>query len=244
MRLNGRSIDTILLDLDDTILDERPGRAAGTGAGIDSILDRYPDLDRLWLAEQMDRTSRLFWSDPAIATPGRLDMFASRIRIHERLLESAGIVDPLLAIRSVEAYWAARDEALAPFPGAIEALELLRSAARAMALVTNGAGPAQRAKITRFDLARYFDHLQIEGEFGAGKPEPVVFQNALARIGSRPDSALMAGDNYEFDVLGALETGIAAVWIDKNGAGPPPVPDARSHGIVRSISDLPGLLSL
>lgn len=243
MRLDGRAIDTILLDLDDTILDERPGRVAGVEAGVGAILEAIPDLDREGVSRRMEEASRRFWSAPEQALPGRLDMFASRVRIHESLLEEIGVSDPLLALRSTEAYWKARDAVLSPYPGAIDALERLRSAARRMALVTNGAGPAQRAKVERFDLSRWFDHIQIEGEFGAGKPDIAVFHHALGRLGARPESAVMAGDNFEIDVLGALDAGIAAVWIDKNGAGEPPAAGSRVHGVVHSIASLPDLLS-
>ncbi len=242
LRLDGRVIEAILLDLDDTILDERPGRAAGNAAGIASILESHPGLDHSTLAERLDRCSREFWSDPRLALPGRLDMRASRIRIHEALLESVGISDPGLARRSADAYWVARDAALAPFPGAVDALASLRGAARRMALVTNGAGASQRAKIERFDLARYFDHLQIEGEFGLGKPEGAVFRNALDRIGAEPETSLMAGDNFEIDIVGAIDAGLAAVWIDKNGEGAPPRGAPRPHGILLTIATLPDLL--
>ena len=54
-----------------------------------------------------------------------------------------------------------------------------------LALVTNGAAETQRAKIERFELAHRFHHIQIEGEFGQGKPELAVYRHALERLGCR-----------------------------------------------------------
>ena len=34
----------------------------------------------------------------------------------------------------------------------------------------------------RFDLGHRFDHIQIEGEFGQGKPELAVYRHALERL--------------------------------------------------------------
>ena len=39
----------------------------------------------------------------------------------------------------------------------------------------------QRGKIDRFDLARRFDHIQIEGEHGFGKPEERAYTGTLCR---------------------------------------------------------------
>ena len=39
-----------------------------------------------------------------------------------------------------------------------------------LALITNGSGEAQRAKIERFDLERCFDHIFIEGKSGSESP--------------------------------------------------------------------------
>jgi hypothetical protein len=43
---------------------------------------------------------------------------------------------------------------------------LSRHAASGLALITNGAGEPQRAKIVSFALKHRFDHIQIEGEHG------------------------------------------------------------------------------
>jgi putative hydrolase of the HAD superfamily len=61
--------------------------------------------------------------------------------------------------------------ACACFPDAHNVIDALRARGTRLALVTNGASEAQRAKIDRFDLANRFDHFQIEGEHEFGKPD-------------------------------------------------------------------------
>jgi len=69
-----------------------------------------------------------------------------------------------VAQRLAEGFSAYRDEHMRLFPDAHNVIDVLRASGTRLALVTNGASEAQRAKIDRFDLANRFDHIQIEGE--------------------------------------------------------------------------------
>ena len=108
-----------------------------------------------------------------------------------------------------------------PFPGAIEGLRALRALGLRMALVTNGSSATQRAKIERFDLAHRFEHIQIEGEFGQGKPELAVYRHALERLGCETCDAWMVGDNYEWEVVAPQKLGMCGIWYDPFDAGVP-----------------------
>jgi putative hydrolase of the HAD superfamily len=122
-------------------------------------------------------------------------------------------------------------------PGAVETLERLRAQGVLLALVTNGAGAAQRAKIERFDLARHFDHIQIEGEFGLGKPHPRVYEVALRALEVAAEHAWFIGDNLEWDVAGPQQHGIYGVWVNPGG-GPPSDPSVVPDRVVRTIAEL------
>ena len=50
------------------------------------------------------------------------------------------------------------------------------------------------------------------------KPHRRPFEVALARLGVAPSEALMIGDSYARDVVGAAALGIDAVWIDAEAA--------------------------
>ena len=125
-----------------------------------------------------------------------------------------------------------------PFPGAIETLRRLRTANIRLGLITNGSADGQRAKIERFSLAGYFDHIQIEGEFGIGKPDARAFQNALETLQADPSEVWMVGDNLEFDIHGAQQVGIYAVWVDTQGSGLPDWTTVRPDMTIRALSDL------
>ncbi len=228
----------LLLDLDDT------------------ILDWYSDPDEAWLQLCREFAGSLgdvpaeglqaavlqardwFWSDEERARRGRLDLRLARRYILLRAFARFDIPDSLLLTRMGERYNHIRDEAMRPFPGAIESLQRLRMANIRLGLITNGSAEGQRAKIERFSLAGYFDHIQIEGEFGIGKPDARAFRHALDALGVAPAEAWMVGDNLEYDIHGAQQVGIYAVWIDAGGSGLPDGSTVRPDRIIRSLSDL------
>ncbi|MGC8487525.1 MAG: HAD family hydrolase [Clostridia bacterium] len=135
-----------------------------------------------------------------------------------------------------------RNEAVYVFPGAVEAIRQFKADGRRFALITNGAAEPQRGKIDRFGLANHFDLILIEGEQGMGKPDPRVYQQALITFGLVPSEAVMAGDNWEWDVMGAARVGIIPVWVNP---GDKPRPDGGTlDGVlsVRTIAELPDII--
>jgi putative hydrolase of the HAD superfamily len=150
-----------------------------------------------------------------------------------------GCADDALATAIARDYAARRREAMRLYPEARTVLDALRARGVPLALVTNGDALQQRDKITRHDLARYFDAILIEGEFGCGKPEERVYREVLQQLGVAPEGVCMVGDNLEWDVLAPQRLGLAGIWIDREGTGLPPAhADARPHRIIRSLSEL------
>ena len=135
-------------------------------------------------------------------------------------------------------YATKRDETLRPFPGAIDTLRRLKAAGVRMGLLTNGSSESQRGKIDKHGLAEFFDHIQIEGEFGIGKPDKRAFRNALDVLGAAPNEAWMIGDNLITDIRGTQQIGIHAVWVDSQGNGLPEGTSVRPDRTIRSLSEL------
>jgi putative hydrolase of the HAD superfamily len=107
--------------------------------------------------------------------------------------------------------------------------------------LTNGDGETQRYKIERFDLAKYFETILIEGELGFGKPNMRMYRLALSSLGLKPEQTCMIGDNLNWDVEAPQELGIRAIWIDRKGTGLPTGSNAIPHGIIRDVSEIPGI---
>jgi putative hydrolase of the HAD superfamily len=131
-----------------------------------------------------------------------------------------------------------RDEQMHIFPDAHATIDALRMHGVRLALITNGDGEGQRAKIARFDLGRRFDHIQIEGEHGFGKPEPRAYRHALATLGVVAAQTWMVGDNLEWEVAAPQRLGIHAIWYDAHGVGLPEGRSIRPDRVVRKLSEL------
>jgi putative hydrolase of the HAD superfamily len=74
------------------------------------------------------------------------------------------------------------------------------------------------------------DRLVVSEEAGASKPDPRIFEIALARAGCAAEEAVMVGDSWTNDILGARAAGIRAIWFDRDARDPPlaDVPVIRS----------------
>ena len=233
-----QNLHGLLLDLDDTILDDRGGIVRAWAASVEFAVTEHVDLDADALGTAIVGVTGWFWSDPERERRGRLDLHAAHREIISGAFARLSIVDPRLVERVARHYDEHRERGYRMAEGAAKALARLRVRVPKLALVTNGAAKPQRAKIERFALTGVFDHIQVEGEFGAGKPEPEVYHHVAASLGVAPGDCLMVGDNHRCDVVGALDAGLHAAWIDVDGCSEPPAPAPRPHAILRSLVEL------
>lgn len=228
----------VCLDLDDTILDDSLNIQDCWETACDSCRDVWGDLERGDLLDAIERVRDWFWSDPDRHRRGRLELRAARTEIVRLALLDLGIEDPVLAARIGASYSDLRERRLAPLPGAIDTVRWLRASGCRLALLTNGGATGQRSKLARFDLESLFDLILIEGELGFGKPDPRVFERALAGLAVAPADAWMVGDNLEWDVAAPQRLGMFAVWVDARRNGLPDASAVRPNRIVHRLSDL------
>jgi putative hydrolase of the HAD superfamily len=182
--------------------------------------------------------ARAFWSDRAEAAKWRLDIPAARRLSVRRGLARLGYHDETLADRIADAFTELRRAEYRLYPDALTTVDTLRARGVKLALVTNGAAEFQRAKIERFDLGHRFDHIQIEGEFGLGKPEPDVYRHVLERLGCAACDAWMVGDNYEWEVEAPQKLGLCGIWYDPFDAGIPAHATATPMRVIKRLGEL------
>ncbi len=228
----------VLLDLDDTILDDTGARDECWRVTCREAAEARPELDSQALLREIERVRDVFWSDVDRHREWRPRMREAWGQIASEALVSLGHDDPGFAATIGDRHFELRDAAITPLPGAVEALQQLRSLGVTLGLVTNGGSEGQRAKIERFALAAHFDYIGIEGEVGFGKPHRTAYDRALQSLGVGPDDTWMVGDNLDWDVAGAQAVGIYGIWLDKHGGGLPGEATVRPDRIVRSVAEL------
>ena len=77
----------------------------------------------------------------------------------------------------------------------------------------------QRNKIDALGLTPLFDVIVLSGEVGVHKPDLRVFNHATKQLGVANEDCVFVGDNADADIVGALNAGMEAVWIDAWGDG-------------------------
>lgn len=166
-----------VFDLDDTLIGEREWCRGGF-----ELLERHTGISGL--AARMSRQLNL--REPYMPLLDQCLPEASRAEI-EALKDMYGCHD---------------EPRIAPRPGVRTTLDALSSAGVAMALVTDGRGATQRAKLRCAGLERYFSpHLiYISGEQGCDKSMPDSFSDIVRQL---PEAKrfIYIGDNPEKDVL-------------------------------------------
>ena len=227
----------LLVDLDDTLLDYSGGVDECWSAACEAMA-RPAGIDTAALVEAVRKARRWFWDDPERHRRERVDMPGAWRKIAAHGLERLGAPNPVLAAAVAQDFAARRWAAMRLFPRVPEVLGRLRRDGVPMALVTNGDKSQQREKIERYDLGRYFDVILIEGEFGAGKPEEIVYRHVLERLGVPASEAWMVGDNLEWDVAAPQRLGLTGVWVDRAGTGLAAGSAVRPDRIIREFREL------
>ena len=127
------------------------------------------------------------------------------------------------------------------YPGALDLLETVRPTAQT-ALVTNGIGEVQRARIARLGLSPFFDAVSISGELGVAKPSPEIFDHTFGELPEAArKGAVMIGDSLTSDVAGGIAAGIDTVWFNRHGVDSG---DVEPTYEVSSIEEIAGMLGL
>ena len=228
----------ILFDLDDTILAyEAVGEKCWREA-CQTFAPSLPEMEHGLLLTAINSVLDWYWGDPERNRRGRMNLGMARREIVSAAFTTLNVDAPAVSNQIADWFTEFRECAVEPIPGAIETVRRLGDGGLKLGLITNGAAQSQRAKIERFHLARLFDSILVEGEFGVGKPDQRVYVHSLDRLGVLPHETWMVGDNLEFDVGAAQELGIFGVWVDWRGDGLGEGATVKPGRIVSKISQL------
>jgi len=209
-------VDAVLLDAGGVLVLPHPDRVLPQLAG----LGLHPDPDTLVRAH--------YRAVGAMDASGREDV----PRYRRTYLEACG-ADPEQAAVGARTLRFTGGWTL-PVPGALDLLRRLVAGRRQVAIVSNSDGTAaaslagmaicQVGPGEGVEVAAVIDSHHI----GAEKPDPRIFQVALAELGVPPGRAVHVGDTARTDVDGALAAGVRPVHLDPYGDCPDP-PGRHDH---------------
>lgn len=99
------------------------------------------------------------------------------------------------------------------FEGTLDVLQYLKPKYQ-LHIITNGFQEAQLKKMNSSAITSFFKTITNAEVAGVKKPNPIIFDYALKIAKAEPNESIMIGDNYEADVLGALNVGYDAIFFN------------------------------
>ena len=137
------------------------------------------------------------------------DLSALRRESIRTALRRAG-EDPALADPAFDAFFAERQR-VTLYDDALPALQWL-SERYPLVAISNG-----NADVQLTGVGRWFRTAFNARAFGSGKPHAPIFRAAAASVGLLPRDVLHVGDDALLDVQGALDAGMQAAWLVRDG---------------------------
>ncbi len=199
-------VKAITIDLDDTLWPVWP------------VIERAERILTEWLAQKAPATAAMFSTTASLRGARmfieetrpelRHDLSAMRRESIRHCLTEAGD-DPSLAEAAFDVFFEQR-HVVELFDDAADGLA--RMAARyPLVALSNG-----NANITTIGIGHHFAGAVSAYKFGIGKPDRRIFQAAATAAGVEMHDVLHVGDDMELDVIGALDAGMQAAWIDRD----------------------------
>ncbi|CAN5811519.1 HAD-IA family hydrolase [soil metagenome] len=232
------TIRAVLFDLDDTLFDHQ----YCSRAALAVVRTLHPAFGSIDIPILEAAHSRILETLHADVMGGRIPLDSARVERFRQLYETAGVeADATLASRTAVAYRDAYIDARQAVAGAASVLAAVHRRAK-VGIVSNNLLQEQREKLRHCGLESFYDVLVVSEEFGVSKPDPRLFEIALARVECAADETVMVGDSWSADVMGAFAAGIRPIWFNRNAteapAGAPPVP------VIASFDDVDGVLRM
>jgi putative hydrolase of the HAD superfamily len=212
-------VKAVFFDLDDTLSDHRYSMRQGLLA----VCQAYPCFQQHSIELLFADYTRLFDEMHIHVLEGRLTKDERRNECFRRLFllhgpETEDLPNAVACAAHLyrETYQSSRQIVA----GSLELLEYLNGRVK-IAVVTNNLQAGQVDKLHHLRLDHLIDELVTSEETGSIKPDPDIFRAALEHVGCSADEAVMIGDSWESDVLGAIQAGIRAIWLNRTGSACP-----------------------
>lgn len=224
------TIEAVIFDLDDTLLDHRAAATAGVSEWLTALgVPPTPELVDIWFTVEKKYFD--------LSATGAMSVSEHRRRRVAAML--AAIDRPAPADEELDGmfldYLSCYERHWRPFDDAPAAVSATADAGVTTALLTNGFADQQHRKLIAIGLPQLTDRLFAATATGLWKPNPRAYLNVCEAIGSRPANTLHVGDRYDLDYEAPRAAGLQAVIVDREQPSNPP---AR----IRSLAEIAQLL--
>lgn len=222
---NPMKIKLVGFDLDDTLWAVKPVIINAEKVLNAWLRERAPEM-KTTVEEMRHYRDRVIRLNPNIVK--QITEMRRQI-LRTALLESQVQGADQIADEAIEVFLEARNN-IEFFDGALDALTTLSNHYELGAL-SNG-----NADIERIGLGKVFSFAYSAEQVGAPKPEPALFERAIAHVNIDPREMIYVGDDPALDVDAANRLGIKTIWLDH---GTKPQGESEPNVTISDIKDLP-----
>ena len=224
-------VNVLSFDLDDTLYDNKPVIDAAEQAMLGALAQQAPASKTTDSAFWWRQRLKLASIEPEI----RHDIGRWRLLGIEAGLIELGLLRPE-ARRVAEHGYAAFLDCRTRITVSPEVTQLLSALAKQYRLIaiTNG-----NACINKMGIGELFEFSLQAGPDGRMKPYADLFLAAANRLQLAPSQILHIGDSHRADVLGALNAGCQAAWLDHHQSTVSVLPHIRLTNVQQLTALLP-----
>lgn len=142
----------------------------------------------------------------------------SRYLAFYKLFNDLGIKNAFLKSRDAEEeYWSFLMEGMLPYNEIINFLVKINYRGVRICVISDMQTRIQIEKLKKLGLVNIIDHIVTSEDVNVEKPSARIYDEAVKIMNATRKSCLMLGDDYEKDILGALNCGISAWQVVQSG---------------------------
>lgn len=138
----------------------------------------------------------------------------NRLLYFQKMLEELNKNSIVYVLDLYNKYWDTFLENMSLYEGIKEFLEKVKSLNVEVCILTDLTSHIQYRKIKNLKLEQYIDYIVTSEEAGVEKPHPHVFYKTLDKLKMSKEDVIIIGDDYNKDIIGALNLGMKCIWIN------------------------------
>ena len=200
------SLDAVLFDLDDTLFSTTAFARLARSNAVRAMVEAGLGLSEAVVQAELDEVIAEFSSN----YDNHFDKLLQRLR-----QESLRRTNPALIVAAgVAAYHDTKFRELEPFKDVIPLLDALGDAGLVRGIITHGWTAKQAEKLVRLGLVPHLNAnaVFISDQIGISKPNPKLYQTALADLKLAAPRVMYVGDNPLHDIAPPRQLGMVTVW--------------------------------
>ena len=199
------NIDIIAFDLDDTLWPCMPTIKYAEETLYQWLAQNFPRItDRHSPEDMINGRKQFMLQDERYS----IDLSLLRHEFLKLLAREAGYDSDSVSQHGFEVFYEARQQ-VSFYDDVLPCLQRLQTRYR-LGAISNG-----NASVEKVGLGHLFEHAVSASEVQVAKPDKLIFHDLVERFGVAANQVLYVGDHPEFDVVGPVNAGLQAIWINR-----------------------------